>query len=860
MVFSAGDCLGHYEILAPIGRGGMGEVYRARDERLDRNVAIKALPEEVAQDEARLARFEREARLLASLSHQNIAALHGLEEHEGRRFLVMELAEGETLAERIEKGPIPVEDALPMALQIAEGLEAAHEQGIIHRDLKPANVMLSHEGKVKILDFGLAKAWAPEESDADLSHSPTLTAQTTAAGVLLGTAAYMSPEQARGKPVDKRADVWAFGCVLYECLTGRQAFPGDTISDTLAAILKADPDWARLPTAAPEALRRLLRRCLARDPWHRLRSLGDARLEIEEAMAEAGRSPAGSRVPSQWPAWLVLPVVAVLGILALALITVGRHARDSEGEIVYQPLTHQRGQIRSACLSRDGRTVVYSAAWEGRPLQLFLLRLDSTDARPVALEPHHARVVSLSSRGEVAILLPPDPDTVLLPSFKSGTLARIPLTGGTPRAVAEGVRDADWDPSGDQFAVARGVEAGVQLEYPIGEVLHHVAGDITGVRVSPSGDLVAFFDHPFENNNRGAVAVVDRDGEARTLCAELENLTGLAWSPDGREIWFSGADAAGDALFAIDLSGQLRVVRRSPGSLALHGTTPDGAVLVSHYLFHAGIAALAPGETSERDLSWRRTSLVTDISSDGSEILFMRQDAMEYDVWLRRTDGSPPARLGSGVSLSLSPDGRWALAGALSPTSPLTLLPTGAGTPRVLEGKSGALFADWTPDGERIVWAAAGPTGAARLYVQAIAGGEITTISEEGIQTGVDRPFHVSPDGRWVAVLGPHSTVKLYPVEGGPPRDVSGALPGDEPSGWTEDGSALFVSQFERLPAQIFRLDLQGGSRSLWRELMPGDPAGIAGVYSLALTPDGQSYAYTYVRYLSSLYLVTGME
>jgi Tol biopolymer transport system component len=424
----------------------------------------------------------------------------------------------------------------------------------------------------------------------------------------------------------------------------------------------------------------------------------------------------------------------------------------------------------------------------------------------------------------------------------------------------EGVRDADWDPSGEHFAVARDLEAGVQLEYPIGEALHHVAGDISCVRVSPSGELIAFFDHPFDNNNRGTVAVVSRDGEARTLSAEMEDLTGLAWSPDGKEIWFSGSDDAGKAVFALELTGQLRVVRRSPGYLSLFDTTPEGSVLMSHYLFRLGIAALAPGKTSERDLSWMGASFVTDISNDGDEILFLRQDVMDYDVWLRRTDGSAPTRLGPGVSLSLSPDGKWALAGVFSRTSPLTLLPTGAGSPRVLEGKSGALFADWTPDGERVVWAAADPDGAVRLYVQAIAGGEVTTISEEGIQTGVDRPFHVSPDGRWVAALGPDRLVKLYPVEGGRPRDAPGALPGDEPSGWTEDGSALFVSQLERLPAQVFRLDLKSGSRSRWRELMPRDPAGIAGVYSFVLTPDGQSFAYTYARYLHSLYLVTGLE
>jgi hypothetical protein len=253
-------------------------------------------------------------------------------------------------------------------------------------------------------------------------------------------------------------------------------------------------------------------------------------------------------------------------------------------------------------------------------------------------------------------------------------------------------------------------------------------------------------------------------------------------------------------------------------------------------------------------------SFVTDISDDGEEILFMRQDVMDYDVWLRRTDGSAPTRLGPGVSLGLSPDGSWALAGVFSRTSPLTLLPTGAGTPKVLDGKQGALFADWTPDGERIVWAATGPDGGARLYVQPVSGGEITTISEEGIQTGVDRRFHVSPDGRWVAALGPDSLVTLYPVDGGGPRDVPGALPGDEPSGWNEDGSVFYVAQLERLPAQVFQLDLRTGARSLWRELMPGDPAGIAGIYSFVLTPDGQCYAYSYARYLDSLYLVSGLQ
>ena len=286
MTLSVGDRLGRYEILGPLGAGGMGEVYRAKDTELDREVAVKVLLEAVAQDPDRIARFEREARLLASLSHQNIATLHGLEEHEGQRYLVMELAEGETLAERLQRGSLPADEALEIALQIANGLEAAHEAGIVHRDLKPANVMLSHEGKVKVLDFGLGKAWQTEEGDADLTQSPTLTGQITEGGMLLGTVAYMSPEQARGKRVDNRTDNWAFGCVLFEMLTGQKPFQGETVTDALAAVVTFEPDWEKLPDATPPTILHLLRRCLQKAPNRRLHSIADARLDIEDVINE----------------------------------------------------------------------------------------------------------------------------------------------------------------------------------------------------------------------------------------------------------------------------------------------------------------------------------------------------------------------------------------------------------------------------------------------------------------------------------------------------------------------------------------------------------------------------------------------
>ena len=299
MTLAPGARVGPYEILAPIGAGGMGEVYRAKDTRVDRTVALKVLPEEFFEDGERRARFEREARLLASLNHPGIATLYSFEELSGRHVLSMELVEGDGLDERIAAGPLPLEESLSFAKQIAEALESAHEKGIVHRDLKPANVKVTHDGRVKLLDFGLAKIFEGDSgpgSSPAITKSPTLTARATAAGVILGTAAYMSPEQARGKPVDKRTDVWAFGCVLFEMLTGKRAFEGETVSDTLVSILSKEPDWAALPAGTPEKVKEILRKCLKRDAKLRLRDIGDARLDLEELSTAAGSSSSG-RLP-----------------------------------------------------------------------------------------------------------------------------------------------------------------------------------------------------------------------------------------------------------------------------------------------------------------------------------------------------------------------------------------------------------------------------------------------------------------------------------------------------------------------------------------------------------------------------------
>src|SRR5215472_4612566 len=376
MPLAPGNKLGPHEIVSPLGAGGMGEVYRARDKRLGRDVALKVLPEAFARDAERMVRFEREAKVLASLNHPNIAVLYGLEESNATRALVMELVEGPMLAERIKQGPMAIEEALPIAKQMTEALEYAHERGIIHRDLKPSNVKLTADGQVKLLDFGLAKALEGEKTEEDLQTSPTLSAAATRAGVMLGTAAYMAPEQARGKRVDRRADIWAFGCVLYEMLTGRSAFSGETISDILAGVIRAEPEWSSLPVAIPPRIRELLRRCLQKDIKQRLQAIGEARIAIEQAMAGTSEAvvSAASRLIEPQPSWRrALPWIVSAAGLAAALILGSFYLRNIRPEphtvmrtsvLLPEPL----GGVFSAnpgspiALSRDGSQLVFVGA------------------------------------------------------------------------------------------------------------------------------------------------------------------------------------------------------------------------------------------------------------------------------------------------------------------------------------------------------------------------------------------------------------------------------------------------------------------------------------------------------------------
>ena len=449
LALTPGTRLGVYEITAQIGAGGMGEVYRATDTNLKRQVALKVLPASVAADADRLARFQREAEVLASLNHPHIGAIYGLEKNAGLTALVMELVDGEDLAERIARGPIPLDEALPIAKQIAEALEAAHDQGIIHRDLKPANIKIRADGTVKVLDFGLAKALdpaggRPEDSGPKTQESPTITSPAvTMRGVILGTAAYMSPEQAAGKPVDKRSDLWAFGVVLLEMLTGRPVFTGETVSRVIASVLKSDPDWTGLPADMPAAIRRLLRRCLEKDRKRRLTDAGAARLEIDEALgppsAVEGAVTAAASSPSRERlAWIVAAValLAAAALMVPALRDLRQTPPPEPPETRLDLVTPPTDDHVSFALSPDGRQIIYVGSGDGAS-RLWLRSLARTTAQPLA-----------GTEGATYPFWAPDSRSVGF--FARGALKRLDLAGGAPQTLAPAIagRGGMWNPDG----------------------------------------------------------------------------------------------------------------------------------------------------------------------------------------------------------------------------------------------------------------------------------------------------------------------------------------------------------------------------------------------------------------------------
>jgi len=847
-----GQTLGHYQVLSKIGAGGMGEVFRAHDSRLGRDVAIKILPPVFSADEDRLRRFEQEARATARLNHPNILAIYDIGQHEGSPYIVSELLEGVTLRQRLQAKPLSVRSTIDLAVQIARGLVAAHEKHIVHRDLKPENLFLTRDGGVKILDFGVAKLTRADELGG--SDAQTMTGATKV-GTVVGTVGYMSPEQVRGKTVDHRSDIFSFGAILYEMLCGERAFQGETVADTIAAILKEEPpELPPLERKVPLAMQRIVRHCLQKEPEHRCQSARDLVFELEtlagmsdlDALAGAQLWRPGKRI-----LWTILSVLALAAVLAGGAVIgrrmIGRPAPS------YQQLTARRGTVWAARFSPDANTIVYSASFNGEPSDVYSTRPGSPESREFKLD--NADLLAISSTGEMAVLLRRSSPTF----FPIGTLARVPLGGGAPREVLDHVMRADWSPDGSTLAVVRYLGDKARLEYPIGKLLFETGGWIGCPRVSPKGDRIAFIEHEPGWLDGGWVTITDLQGKTTRLTGEWMEIQGLAWSRSGDEVWFTGAKGAGStALYAVTLAGKERLVARIPGNLMLHDIARDGSVLLTSYRTETPVMGLAPGEQKERDLSWLENVGVFDLSPDGRTFLFQyygENSDEAYASYFRKTDGSPAVRLGDGTAVALSPDGKWA-ASVVADSSQGLLLPTGAGEIRKLDHRPVQRQSDyrWTADSREVVFTGQEVGKPPRTYVQDIDGGNPRPITPPGV-TGI----LISPDGTSLFGAGADGKPALVNLKSSETQEVRGLEAREWVIRWSGDSRWLYVYQGRQLPITIHRVDPRSGRRELIHQIMPADSAGILGSSRVLVSADGKSYVYQCEHHLSELYLARGL-
>ncbi|MGA8212517.1 MAG: protein kinase [Candidatus Sulfotelmatobacter sp.] len=854
MPLAPGTKLGSYEIIAPIGAGGMGEVYRARDMKLARFVAIKILPKAFSSDTEYRQRLEREARVLAAINHPNILSIHDTAAEGDVHYLVCELLEGMTLRYRLQEGPVAIRKCVEIAIQIANGLAAAHEKGIIHRDLKPENIFLLKDGRVKILDFGLAKQAASNEDGNTLSFAEPRTQD----GLPLGTVGYMSPEQVRGRPADVRSDIFSLGVVLYEMLAGRHTFAGDSSVEVMNATLKEDPpDLAASGRNVPKGLSSLTNRCLEKNPDERIQSARDLAFALEAA--ESGSVPAAVPVPSSHRGRTRVLAYVALGMLLIVSYFAGRHFRPAVTQAApsFRRLTFRPGTILAARFAPDGRTIVYGAKLDGQSSRIYVTSSDSPESR--ALDADDVSLLGISDSGELAVVRGCRHEAMLVDCH--GTLARMPLSGGAPRDIMNGVQAADWVPKTDELAAAHEVGGISRVEFPIGNIVYETSGWISSIRVSPDGSEIGIVENPTPGSDTGDVLVVGGHGERKAQADGFVSVEGLSWSPSGKQVWFvanpSGEGWANELHF-LDGSGQGGLMRRFQGTTRLHDIFRDGRMLITREDWRISLDFREIKDTLDKDLSWFDGSEIENLAPDGSEVLFIETGEAPRisDLYLRKTDGSAAIRLGEGDWADRSPDGRWVIASDASDRE-LFLIPTGVGNLESIPASDfiktyGAV--GFLPDGRHIVFAASDGQHW-RMYTQDLNGGKPVAFSPEVGQGGPQSFKLVSPDGKFVWNRDQQNRLTIYPLDGSAPRLVPGLSPGDIPANWASDSNHVYVYQDE-FPLIVSRLDLMTGKKAPVAQFNPRDPVGLEGVRAVRMTPDGRFGAYSYIRALSELYLV----
>ncbi len=874
--------LDRYVIGEPLGAGGMGEVHRARDETLERDVAIKVMKPELALDPERVRRFEREARAVGRLHHPNVLTVFDVGHHDGAPYVVTELLEGETLRKRLDRGALPLEEAAALGADIAWALDAAHEHGIVHRDLKPENVFLVGGSQVKLLDFGIAKL-LPAPMSGSNNGASTLSLETQP-GAIVGTAGYMAPEQVLGEAVDHRADLFSLGAILFEMSEGARAFGGGSPVAQLASILKESPPVALANDASPSAAiyREVVRRCLAKDAALRYPTAREVAEELarvsprptpEEPAPDgprAQRSPRGTppagRALARW----------IAGVLSLAAIAfgLGRWSRKAPVETGAQAtsappvsppsaspgvaprfsrLTYQAGGITSARFTPDGHNVVFGALYGGDTLRIHTVRTEN----PVTLAVDIAGdVLAVSSHGEMAVSL----GRRLVPWPAEGTLARAPLLGGAARPLQDDVFDADFESGGEDLIVARRVGEETRIERPLGNVVFRTRGWVSHLRLDPSGTRIAFFLHPFPNDTQGRVAVLEKDGSMRELGDLFLDLNGLAWAPGGREIWFSGASQQGPfEIAAIDLEGRGRLLFQGPGRVVLHDVARDGRALVTVDDWR-GISVSVGPKSVERDLSILDNSVVMDVTRDGSQVLVSEQSAggrPSYDIYLRPTAGGPPTLLGEGLGESISPSGTWVTSVLFGKESAIDIIPIGAGSKRRIQ-RPGFTFhkAFFLGSDDRLLIVAVEANSERRLYTLDLSSGEA--------------PQPLSPPGPWLETWPrsdgggaltrkPNGEVWMFSARPGDPARRVTTLPRGHTLVRPVSASAAFVLRRGTRPGELLRLDLATGKLEHQATLGPRDLTGFVEASTFVAAQGPERYAYTYFKLLSTLFVVEGL-
>lgn len=853
MALTSGTKIGPYEILAPLGAGGMGEVYRARDSRLGREVALKVLPESFSGDADRLRRFEQEARAVAALNHPNILAIHDIGEQGAAPFIVSELLEGSSLRVELEQGPLPARKASDYAAQIAQGLAAAHDKGIVHRDLKPENIFLTREGRVKILDFGLAKL-APNARGANgQADGLTMTSSLTEAGMVMGTAGYMAPEQVRGVAVDSRTDIFAFGAVLYEMISAKRAFRRDTAAETMTAILKEDPpELSEMDHPVSPGLERIVRRCLEKQPEQRFQSAKDLAFALEALSGTTSRTAANVAIASsagrpRWPGFVAAG--AVLG-LALGAAIEWRLRPAPATPPTFTRVSYHRGEVIRGRFSQDTKTVFYSAKFAGGAPDTYSIREDYPASTPAGLG--GALLLAISRQGQMAVLMRPK----YFAHYEwAGTLATSPLGGSAPRELMENVVDADWGPDGNELAVIDRSNHKWRLQYPTGKVLLEGEGWMSDMRVSPDGKQVALFRHPPNVDDRGDLVMVDRSGQLRTISAGWESLEGLAWAPSGKEIWFSAAQSGEQwCIHAVSLSGKQRTVYCGTAPTRILDVASSGRALVSTEEARGTMTMVEHGSNQERDLSWLSYSWGPRLSRDGSEMLFTdlsEESGNDYSVYVRKNDGSPAVRLtGGGYATDITPDGKWAM--VILPDDPaarLQIVPVGPGQARVLHWDGiQPRWAEWFPDGHRILLLASQSGQAEAVYLTDVDGSTPKQLSPGAPPWGAVAPdeqsFIVNQNGGFV----------LRSMSDGNSKPIPGIQAEEFPIGWA-DSKHVFVQATISTGLRIYKVDVESGRRELWQTITPKDATGLRPMNTpTTITPDGRWMAFGCRTQLGQLY------